>query len=68
MINLLTCIFTGIIAASSVGVVLFTTHIYDGRKGLDRVMGIDRPKINLWGRIPIKYDEWKMSRIIRKSR
>ena len=78
MIEILTCIFTGIIAASSVCVVLFTTFIYDGRNCMEKAVDVLNKKAgcptenfkpsNLWRRLTVMCGERKMNRIIRKSR
>jgi len=75
MVDIFICIFTGIIAISSIYVVLFATFIYDGRNCMQKIidkrreevgLSTDFKPVNLWKRLFIKYGELKIKKEIMK--
>jgi len=76
IIELFTCIFTGIIAFCAGWLMLIATPTYDGRNVTRRWVDKKRkeagmsttPRVNLWTALPVKFREWKLNRKLRKSK
>ena len=73
MLELLNCIFVGMIAFSSVYIVLFSTFIYDGRNVIMKDMDRRRLEaglptsfvpVNLWERILTKLKERRINKYL----